>query len=219
MIPGVVAANSAFVETTAAPVFPDISARAFTSPASGTSHTLSVLGSAGERVVMVISSSAICSINTPADWNTAVYLNASGSSTVRVIWKDLDATTNYIAVTTSISVGLCALAYRIAPGTFAAAAPVATAVAGSSVNPNSPSADYGSVKNLLVLSLCGYDGFTTVTGYPLPGDNAYQTRNTSPYCGVGGCSTTFAGQVYDPGEFTLAASNPWLATTLLIAGP
>lgn len=201
-----------------APVFPDISAWAFTSPASGTSHTLNVIGSAGERVVMVISSSAICSINTPADWNSVSYGNSSGN-TVRVIWKDLDATTNSIAVTTSISVGLCALAYRITPGTFAAAAPVVTAVAGSSVNPNSPSADYGSIKNLLVLSLCGYDGLTTVTGYPLPGDNAYQTRNTTPYCGVGGCSTTFAGQVFDPGAFTLAASNPWMATTLLIAGP
>lgn len=201
-----------------APAFPDISTWAFTSPASGTSHTLNALGSAGERVVMIISSSAICSINTPADWNSIVYANSSGN-TVRIIWKDLDATTNSIAVTTSISVGLSALAYRLAPGTFATAAPVVTAVAGSSVSPNSPSADYGSTKNLLVLSVCGYDGFTTVTGYPLAGDNAYQTRNTSPYCGVGGCSTTFAGQVFDPGAFTISTSQPWVAATLLIAGP
>lgn len=200
------------------PVFPAISSYVFSSRSSATSHTLNVVGSAGERVVIVISVSAICAINIPADWNSLVYENST-SHTVRVIWKDLDATTNSVTVTTSVSVASASLAYKVAAGTFASAAPVAAGTVGNTSAPDSPSADYGSTKSLMVLSLCGYDNGPVVTTFPLAGDNASYVRTATPYCGVGGFSTTFSGQVYDPGAFTLSTTTTWVAATVLMAGP
>lgn len=209
-----------FVLGAAAPsplTFPEVQNFTYSSPAAGTSHSISVTAAAGERVILCLAASNTCTIDAPVGWTSLVYRGTG--HTLRIYWIDAVSAITTITVTTSISVGIQALAYKIKSGTFSSEAPVANSAAATSTAPNPPSTNYGSPGAFLVFAICDFDNQTSISGYPYLTNRAAQTRVLPPHCGIGGCAATSENQVNDPGTFTLAASNPWVAATVIQKGP
>lgn len=197
----------------ALPTIP-ISVVATTPPAAGTSHTININGVAGERVVLIVTTS---SITTPSatGWTSIAWQN-SGSHTCRVFWRDLAADTTTITLTTSGSVGVQATAFRFGVASFAGAAPVAVmANAGSTATPSAPGIDYGSAGGFARIAAVAYPAAAAVSAFPLTDNQSEAGRASAPYAKIAACTELTNQQVRSAATFTLAASATCLGVSVM----
>lgn len=200
-----------------APAIPDIPITVVetTPAATGTSHTININGLAGERVVLVITTSSITTPSAPAGWSSIAWQN-SGNHTARVFWRDLAADTTSITVTTSGSVGVQAMAFRFGVGVFAAAAPVATmASAGTTATPSAPGIDFGSPGGFARIAAVCYTSAAAVNAYPLPDNQINAGRAASPFAKIAACTEETNQQSRLAASFTLSASAVCLGTSIM----
>jgi hypothetical protein len=180
---------------------------------------------AGDLLIVLFINRQDTTVTTPSNW-TQLASNASGIGTdhvrVSVYYKvavgtEGSTTVNFV---TTVSAQAATQVYRITNWHGTTHPEISTAVTGNSTTPDPASlnpAGWGVEGTLWIAAAGQGQGGVTVT-YPANYSNGYSTKSGTE---VGLCTIHSARRVRavaseDPGTFTIAATNPWVAFTIAV---
>jgi hypothetical protein len=199
--------------------FPVIAGGSFTdggmSASSNFSVNLPIGVSAGDFLLVIIANSdAVASTNTPSGWSALV----TGNHNPCVYYKIAAGGETTMIGTFTGSITFCAIAYRILGASSTTTPAISTIASGTSTTPDSPNLApaYGT-KNTLWISSCviavsGQVPGTNPTNYNLGGIGGSSVGTAS----MGAAGRALKAASEDPGAFTIAGSNDWIAYTIAV---
>lgn len=220
MIPGIVAGQMRL--TGGGDIYPQSGGTGASQPASGTSHSITVGASAGQRSLVFLSVSDNVSVTFPAGWTVIVDQFPTNARGV-VAYRDFVAgDPSNITVTTGSSAGVMAHVFKIAAGTFdPAVAPIKNSSVfngNATVDPFNLT-DPSGIRPKLAFAWCGSDGNATLTSAPA---NMISTltnvRAGTPFCSSHLARLETAAASFDPDPFTLSAAQNSSIATIFIVG-
>ena len=217
MIPGIMAMQ---VRAAASDIYPVQRYMPISGPASGTSHSVTVGAIAGERSLVFVAASAEVSIGFPAGWTVLVSTFVTGAW-MAIAYRDYQGGDPVsITVTTAGSAGIAAHALNIKAGTYdPAVAPLKNSSPQTTATPN-PAAltDPSGTRPKLAIAWWGTDGNASLSLYPANMGAGTNYLRGSPFCSSNLALQTTNAASFDPGAFTLSASQNGVASTLFIVG-
>lgn len=221
MMAGVVAAQRV-VAASVAPVdiYPVLRSSPFSGPASGTSHSVNVSALTGERSIVFVSASAEVSVSFPAGWTVLISTFVTGAW-LAVAYRDFQSgDPASITVTTAGTAGIATHAVNIQAGTYdPAVAPLKNSSPQTTATPN-PAAltDPSGTRPKLAIAWWGTDGNASLSLYPANMGSGTTYLRDPPFCSSNLALQTTNAASFDPGAFTLSASQNGVASTLFIVG-
>jgi hypothetical protein len=191
--------------------------------AGTTSHMVAMPASvaAGDLLLMQFVNDGSATVAVPAGWTLLTSNN--NSTAVRSSWfyriaSGAEGGTSVDLVTSAAEHG-AAQVHRFQSGTFDPAVAPAVAVAtGSSVSPNPPalSPAWGEADTYWIAAY-GADDDDATTGWPLVDGQTYTPSGTgTTTCSAASCVLALRVASIDPGLFTMAATEEWIAATVAI---
>jgi hypothetical protein len=200
-----------------------------------TSHTYSIGSPASGDMVVVFAACAASSNFTWADGTSAVNFtlpagwtmlyerrNRVGSSVLGVFYKVCDGTEGAsISVTMSVASTFGCVAHKFASGTYTGTPQSTSLVAdgGTSADPASLTASWGSDDNVWIAAVCqDLGGVSTFpTNYTSNG-GATGDAGGAPYAVMNTATRELATATENPGAFSLSTSTEFVVGTLVVRG-
>lgn len=159
--------------------------------------------------------------NTVTNWGgfTQLYSASNGTASSLHLAYKIAVGSDTLTITTSEKEEGSYVIFRIIDHGSATNPPEVSA--GATGSDNSPNPDRITMllsKDYMFIACEGSDHLDTVTAYPSThGQNRYtQNGGAAGSCGVGVATREYTGTVDDPGVFTLAAGEEWVACTVAI---
>jgi len=190
-----------------------------------TSHTVSLPSGivSGDLLIGFFSCDGTATVTWPnegTDW-IEIVSNASVANRLSIAWRKADGTEGAsITVTTSASEESVHIVYRITghidPSTQP---PEQASTTGSGVNPNPPDlTPTGGAKDYLWFAIEGSDDDDLVTVYPTSytDGETYGSSTGGGDCGIGAARRELNAASENPGAFTIAATEQWVAATIAV---
>lgn len=207
--------------------FPQVEATNNSVEASATnSHTVSLPAGiqAGETLLVFFSVDAQNACTFPEGW-TEIFDTPNGTNTLAVGWRKADGGEGAsITVTTAGNRESVHISYRISGATdpTVTAPEVSTGATGDDTNPDPDSLTAGGgSKKYLWIAVEGNDDDDAITDYPTNYTNGetYVSSTGFNTCGIAVARRELETDVEDPGTFTLAATEQWVACTVAVYPP
>jgi len=206
--------------------FPVVAATNHSVTASAsTSHTVNLPADivAGNLLLIFFSCNSTPTVTFPEGW-TEIFEEASSTyNTLAIAWRKADGEEGAsITVETSIAQQAAHISFRItgaadpttrAPEVSAEAEGTGTAPDPASLTPTSGAKDY------LWIAVEGNDDDDAITGYPTSYDDnqeTYVSASGAGTCGIAIATRDLNASSADPGAFTLAATEEWVAATVAV---
>ncbi len=204
-------------------IYPDIAASQATTPGSGTSHSIVVNASTGQRSLVFLSVADAYDPVFPAGWTVIVDQYPTGCR-MRVAYRDFQAgDPSSITITTSSSTGICAQAVKFSAGTFdPAIAPIKNSFFFNGTASIDPFAltDPSGIRPKMALAWCGSDGIADLVSMPPNMTSLLSNKRGLPYSSSHIARQTISAASFDPDPFTIsAAQNNGVATIYIVGFP
>jgi len=199
--------------------YPQVAATNTSSSVSGTSHVVSLPSgiSVGDLLLVFY---ACDGDNSITDWDgfTELFSMDDGSQIFLAVGYKIATGSDTLTITTANSESAAHISYRITGHHDSVMPEVSTGVNSNSSNPDPDSlTPTNGPKEFLWIAVEGNDDVDATSVYPLPDNNLSKTSGTgNKNCHLSVCSDELEQASLDPGTFTIAAGEQWVACTVAV---
>jgi hypothetical protein len=186
-----------------------------TSNATGTSHAVSLPSGivAGNLLLVFVATDGDISWSDTDGFTQLFSVDYTTINSLSVFYK-IAVGSDTLTLTSNESEGSAHVSYRITGHDTVQMPEASTGGTGNTTNPDPDSlSPTGGAKDYLWFAAEGNDDDDATTAYPLP-DNQRTSIRTD--CNVGVCSDELNQATLDPGTFTIAAKETWVACTVAV---
>lgn len=199
--------------------FPQVAATNTSISENGASHIVSLPAgiSVGDLLLVFFATDGDISFSDLDGFTELFSMDNGTANSLSVLYK-IAVGSDTLTLVTNESEGSAHVSFRITGHSTSQMPEVSTGVVG--VNTDIPDPDLlaptGGAKDYLWFAAEGNDDDDATTVYPLPDNNLTAIETT---CNIGVCSDELNQASLDPGTFTLAAGEQWVACTVVVHPP